>query len=174
LPSGRGAAVGGILRWPDLSSRRAGWFCAWCEETPAGEHAGLDARGIRSVADQDVIGRKARGMAKKTEDGDWMTVEFPGGGSAAPAPAAAVAGHDRQRPGCHRDVDRAGPAGYCKGPVYHGAIQFLTELSGHRMTGRWIGFGRDLEINDGPWTVIARLVRTQPNDGARTAASLAY
>jgi transcriptional regulator with XRE-family HTH domain len=50
-------------------------------------------------------------------------------------------------------TEQTDPAGYYKGAVYHGAIQLLAEPSGHRMTGRWIGFGRDLEINDGPWTL---------------------
>lgn len=50
-------------------------------------------------------------------------------------------------------TEQTDPSGYYKGAVYHGAIQLLTEPSGHRMTGRWIGFGRDLEINDGPWTL---------------------
>jgi hypothetical protein len=50
-------------------------------------------------------------------------------------------------------TEQTDPAGYYQGAVYHGAIQLLTEPSGHRMTGRWIGFGRELEINDGPWTL---------------------
>jgi hypothetical protein len=50
-------------------------------------------------------------------------------------------------------TEQTDTAGCYQGAVYHGAIQLLTEPSGHRMTGRWIGFGRDLEINDGPWTL---------------------
>jgi hypothetical protein len=50
-------------------------------------------------------------------------------------------------------TEQTDPDGYYKGAVYHGAIQLLSEPSGHRMTGRWIGFGRELEINDGPWTL---------------------
>jgi transcriptional regulator with XRE-family HTH domain len=50
-------------------------------------------------------------------------------------------------------TEQTDPAGYYQGAVYHGAIQLLTEPSGRRLAGRWIGFGRELEINDGPWTL---------------------
>ena len=43
--------------------------------------------------------------------------------------------------------------GYYQGAIYHGAIQMLQDVTGHRMRGKWIGFGRDLEINDGPWSL---------------------
>jgi hypothetical protein len=43
--------------------------------------------------------------------------------------------------------------GYYKGAVYHGAIQVLLEPTGHRMSGKWVGFGRELEVNDGPWSL---------------------
>jgi hypothetical protein len=35
--------------------------------------------------------------------------------------------------------------------VYSGAIQMLAEPTGRRLAGKWVGFGRDLEINVGPW-----------------------
>jgi transcriptional regulator with XRE-family HTH domain len=43
------------------------------------------------------------------------------------------------------------PAGYYQGSTYHGAIQLLIEPTNHRMSGRWVGFGRDFDVNDGPW-----------------------
>lgn len=43
--------------------------------------------------------------------------------------------------------------GYYSGAVYHGACQMLTEPTERRMRGKWVGFGRDLEINDGPWSL---------------------
>jgi hypothetical protein len=43
------------------------------------------------------------------------------------------------------------PAGYYAGAVYHGAIQLVTGPSGHRMKGQWTGFGKDGEVNTGPW-----------------------
>jgi hypothetical protein len=50
-------------------------------------------------------------------------------------------------------TEQTSPAGYYQGSVYHGAIQFLLEPTGHRMTGRWVGFGRDFDLNTGPWTL---------------------
>jgi hypothetical protein len=40
-----------------------------------------------------------------------------------------------------------------KGAVYHDAIQVLLEPTGHRMSGKWVGFGRELEVNAGPWSL---------------------
>jgi transcriptional regulator with XRE-family HTH domain len=43
--------------------------------------------------------------------------------------------------------------GYYRGAVYHGAIQLLQEPTGRRMFGKWVGFGRELEVNTGAWTL---------------------
>jgi transcriptional regulator with XRE-family HTH domain len=43
--------------------------------------------------------------------------------------------------------------GYYKGAVYHGALQLLGEPTGRRLSGMWVGFGRDREVNTGPWTL---------------------
>jgi transcriptional regulator with XRE-family HTH domain len=43
--------------------------------------------------------------------------------------------------------------GYYRGAVYHGAIQLLQEPTGHRMSGKWVGFGRELEVNTGAWSL---------------------
>jgi hypothetical protein len=48
---------------------------------------------------------------------------------------------------------RASPRGYYRGSVYHGAIQLLLGPSGRRRSGKWVGFGRDWEVNVGPWTL---------------------
>jgi transcriptional regulator with XRE-family HTH domain len=45
------------------------------------------------------------------------------------------------------------PGGYYQGSVYHGAIQMLVELSGRKMAGQWAGFGREYEVNTGPWSL---------------------
>jgi hypothetical protein len=45
------------------------------------------------------------------------------------------------------------PAGYYRGAIYHGAIQLTVGPSGHRMKGQWAGFGKDGEVNSGPWTL---------------------
>lgn len=43
--------------------------------------------------------------------------------------------------------------GYYRGAVYHGAIQMLKDATDRRMQGKWVGFGRDLEVNTGAWTL---------------------
>ena len=45
--------------------------------------------------------------------------------------------------------------GYYRGALYTGALQMLeSEVQpGKAMTGRWVGFGKDGEINDGPWSL---------------------
>jgi len=43
--------------------------------------------------------------------------------------------------------------GHYQGSVYHGAIQFLLDPTGHRMRGQWVGYGRDFDLNTGPWTL---------------------
>jgi transcriptional regulator with XRE-family HTH domain len=50
-------------------------------------------------------------------------------------------------------VEDTDPGGYYKAARYHGAIQLLVEPTGRRMTGKWIGFGKDYDINTGPWTL---------------------
>ncbi|MEV3846901.1 XRE family transcriptional regulator [Streptomyces microflavus] len=41
--------------------------------------------------------------------------------------------------------------GYYRGARYHGAIQLLVEPTGRRMTGKWVGFGKEFDVNTGPW-----------------------
>lgn len=50
-------------------------------------------------------------------------------------------------------VEQTDPEGYYRGGRYHGAIQMLVEPTGRRMTGKWVGFGKDMDINTGPWTL---------------------
>ena len=54
------------------------------------------------------------------------------------------------------------PGGYYKGSTYLGAIQMLLEPTGHRMTGKWAGFGRDFEVNTGPWSLELVTADTSP------------
>lgn len=43
--------------------------------------------------------------------------------------------------------------GYYRGAVYTGAVQMLETVPGQSMNGKWVGFGKDGEINDGPWSL---------------------
>lgn len=48
-------------------------------------------------------------------------------------------------------IERTSPTGYYKGAVYRGAIQLLIDPTGRRMTGRWLGFDKESNINTGDW-----------------------
>lgn len=50
-------------------------------------------------------------------------------------------------------TEETSPGGYYQGAVYHGAIQMLLEPSNRKMDGKWAGFGRDYEVNTGPWSL---------------------
>jgi hypothetical protein len=43
------------------------------------------------------------------------------------------------------------PAGHYRGARYHGAIQLLAEPTGRRLAGKWVGFGKEMDVNTGPW-----------------------
>ena len=48
-------------------------------------------------------------------------------------------------------TERTSPDGYYRGATYHGTIQLLADPVGRRMSGRWLGFGRNFRINTGEW-----------------------
>ena len=50
-------------------------------------------------------------------------------------------------------VEETARDGYYAGARYHGAIQMLIEPTGRRMVGKWIGFGKEFDVNTGPWTL---------------------
>ncbi|MGW0178942.1 helix-turn-helix domain-containing protein [Nocardia sp. NPDC003345] len=50
--------------------------------------------------------------------------------------------------------ENTAPGGYYRGARYHGSIQLLIELTGTRMAGKWVGFGKDFEVNTGPWELV--------------------
>lgn len=51
--------------------------------------------------------------------------------------------------------------GYYQGARYHGAIQMLVEPTGRRMAGKRVGFGREFDVNTGPWEL--RLMDSSTN-----------
>jgi hypothetical protein len=51
-------------------------------------------------------------------------------------------------------TEQTAPNGYYRGARYHGAIQMLAEPTGRRLAGKWIGFGKDMDINTGPWELV--------------------
>lgn len=44
--------------------------------------------------------------------------------------------------------------GYYHGARYHGAIQMLVEPTGRRISGKWVGFGKQFDVNTGPWELV--------------------
>lgn len=49
-----------------------------------------------------------------------------------------------------------GADSYYLGAAFYGAMQLQIEASGNRMHGAWVGFGRDFDVNTGPWELILR------------------
>ncbi|GGQ54649.1 hypothetical protein GCM10010166_24520 [Couchioplanes caeruleus subsp. azureus] len=48
-------------------------------------------------------------------------------------------------------VEQTEQSGYYRGARYHGAIQMLAEPTGWRVRGKWVGFGKERDVNTGPW-----------------------
>lgn len=59
--------------------------------------------------------------------------------------------------------ERTGPEGYYTGATYHGALQLLAEPTGRRMAGKWVGFGKELDVNTGPWELRFLNASTAPS-----------
>lgn len=55
---------------------------------------------------------------------------------------------------------------YYRGARYFGAIQLLVEPTGRRMVGKWVGFGKEMDVNTGPWELVFQ-------DASTTKATLA-
>ncbi|MEV0250844.1 helix-turn-helix transcriptional regulator [Nocardia sp. NPDC050712] len=51
-------------------------------------------------------------------------------------------------------AERTAVDGYYRGARYHGALQLLADPTGNRLAGKWLGFGKDFEINSGPWELV--------------------
>jgi hypothetical protein len=41
--------------------------------------------------------------------------------------------------------------GYYHGAVYYGSIQMVVDEEHRHFSGKWVGFGKDMEVNVGPW-----------------------
>jgi transcriptional regulator with XRE-family HTH domain len=44
--------------------------------------------------------------------------------------------------------------GYYRGAVYTGALQLLQDEDGRRLTGAWVGFGKENDVNTGTWALV--------------------
>lgn len=63
-------------------------------------------------------------------------------------------------------TERTSPTGYYKGAVYRDAIQLLIDPTGTRMTGRWLGFDKESNINTGDWE-LTRVAASTSTTAAR-------
>lgn len=61
-------------------------------------------------------------------------------------------------------MERTSSVGYYKGAVYHGAIQLLLDPTSRSMKGRWLGFGKNSNINDGVWELSRVAASTAPSE----------
>lgn len=48
-------------------------------------------------------------------------------------------------------VEDTDKTGYYRGKRYVGGIQLVADPSGARLAGKWVGHGKDGEVNTGPW-----------------------
>ncbi|MFD4631433.1 helix-turn-helix domain-containing protein [Streptomyces sp. NPDC058284] len=48
-------------------------------------------------------------------------------------------------------TEQTASEGYYRGARYFGALQMLAEPTGRRMAGKWVGFGKEFDVNTGPW-----------------------
>jgi hypothetical protein len=51
-------------------------------------------------------------------------------------------------------VEQTAEDGYYRGARYHGAVQLLAEPTGRHISGKWVGFGKEMDVNTGPWELI--------------------
>lgn len=41
--------------------------------------------------------------------------------------------------------------GYYKGAIYHGAAQLIIDKDRKHIAGKWVGFGKNMDVKTGPW-----------------------
>jgi transcriptional regulator with XRE-family HTH domain len=47
--------------------------------------------------------------------------------------------------------EKTSPKGHYKGATYHGTLQMVTNPMGRSMTGKWVGFNKDFQVESGDW-----------------------
>jgi hypothetical protein len=58
--------------------------------------------------------------------------------------------------------ERTGEEGFYRGASYYGALQMLAEPTGRRIVGKWVGYGKDFDVNTGPWELVFLDANTAP------------
>jgi transcriptional regulator with XRE-family HTH domain len=67
--------------------------------------------------------------------------------------------------------ERTGEEGFYRGATYYGALQMLAEPTGRRIVGKWVGFGKDFDVNTGPWELTFLDANTAPGTVERYSAA---
>ncbi len=140
-----------------LSLASAGWAlttdAAAADSLPGGAEAGTDLSGIwHSQYKYPSSGRR------KVLTGEHYVVLRVHGGRLTGQSLPHSTG-SRLRLELSRDMavatgtwrEETSPTGYYKGASYHGTLQMVIDSAGRRMSGMWLGFGRDFAINSGEW-----------------------
>jgi hypothetical protein len=60
-------------------------------------------------------------------------------------------------------VEDTDVTGYYRGKRYVGAIQLIADASGSRLAGKWVGAGKDGEVNTGAWQLEYRAPVNEAN-----------
>jgi transcriptional regulator with XRE-family HTH domain len=60
-------------------------------------------------------------------------------------------------------VEDTDKTGYYRGRRYVGGIQLVADPSGARLAGKWVGHGKDGEVNTGPWCLNYQAAVTKAN-----------
>jgi transcriptional regulator with XRE-family HTH domain len=63
-------------------------------------------------------------------------------------------------------VEDTDKTGYYRGKRYLGGIQLVSDPSGARLAGKWVGHGKDGEVNTGPWRLDYQAETTKANIAA--------
>lgn len=67
--------------------------------------------------------------------------------------------------------ERTGEEGFYRGATYYGALQMLAEPTGRRIVGKWVGFGKDFDVNTGPWELVFLDASTAPGTVERYSSA---
>jgi hypothetical protein len=43
---------------------------------------------------------------------------------------------------------------YYSGTLYHGAAQLVLDTDKHALRGKWVGFGKEMDVKTGPWEIV--------------------
>jgi transcriptional regulator with XRE-family HTH domain len=117
-------------------------------QAPAGDYSGIWLSRYEYVSSSRSQSYSGLHHVVLTQEGSTVSVR------SLPNSAASTMGMDLTVDGVVLTgtwVEDTDKTGYYKGKRYVGAIQMIADPSGSRIAGKWLGYGKDGEINSGPW-----------------------